>query len=86
MSACTTTTTSSTITAAAAAAGRSVHYPGDPCGDGEETPLTLHCFFMPGGKSPSAARNVSAAERGAAGKTSEWEREQEEEEKEGAAN
>ena len=48
MSACTTTTTiTTTIPAAAAAAGRSVHYPGDPCGDGEETPLTLHCFFMP---------------------------------------
>ena len=24
----------------------SVHYPNNPCGDGEETPLTRHCFFM----------------------------------------
>ncbi|TWW82250.1 BRD4-interacting chromatin-remodeling complex-associated protein-like [Takifugu flavidus] len=24
----------------------SEHYPSDPCGDGEETPLTRHCFFM----------------------------------------
>lgn len=24
----------------------SVHYPNHPCGDGEETPLTRHCFFM----------------------------------------